>query len=325
MLAKRSTVTAPPNGRPAGSPKRARLGWCLAGALCLGATNEPPAQPEVKTPETPREFVNAGTRKLQEGKWREAEAFLETGLASQVEKIQVAALYNLGHVRFQQGIEELKKSPDKAASRSQGQAAAESAGGAVQEAAAALETENVERLVAAYLRGRGSRRELKAATKAVRAALQAHGSALGRWQRASGDFKSDVELKPDDADARHNAEVVDRNIAKLVDSLRELEQMANALGQKKQELDEKMKQLKGRIPEPNMPPGAPGDDEEEEDQPEGPKPGEKEGPTKDGQEMPISPEQASWLLQGFKLDADRRLPMGQNAESEPRKRDRPTW
>jgi hypothetical protein len=41
--------------------------------------------------------------------------------------------------------------------------------------------------------------------------------------------------------------------------------------------------------------------------------------------MPITPEQAMWLLEGFRLDADRRLPMGQKSTAEPRDRNRPTW
>ena len=61
-----------------------------------------------------------------------------------------------------------------------------------------------------------------------------------------------------------------------------------------------------------MPPGAAGeDDEDDEDQPLGPKPGQEEGPAKDGKEMPLSPEQAGWLLDTYRLDSERRLPMGQ--------------
>src|SRR5207249_2682340 len=114
-------------------------------------------------------------------------------------------------------------------------------------------------------------------------------------------------------------------IARLVDSLRECQRCANTAGGKCRELGEKLKQLKGRIPASQMPPGAVGDDEEDEDFPFGPEPGQKEGPSKDGQEMPLSPEQAGWLLDGFKLDSDRRLPMGQGEPAQPRDRTRPTW
>jgi len=57
------------------------------------------------------------------------------------------------------------------------------------------------------------RKELKAATEAVRKALDVCGTTLARWQRASGDFKSALELKPSERDAQENAEVVDRCIA----------------------------------------------------------------------------------------------------------------
>ena len=103
-------------------------------------------------------------------------------------------------------------------------------------------------------------------------ALKVHGAVLARWERASGDFKSAAELNSADTDARHNAEVVDRCIAKLVDSLREMQQCANGMCDKGQQLGEALKQLKGRIPAPNMPPGAAGDEEEEEEQPLGPSP-----------------------------------------------------
>ncbi len=140
-----------------------------------------------------------------------------------------------------------------------------------------------------------------------------------------GDFKSTLELNSADADAQHNAEVVDRCIAKLVDSLRELQQCANGMCDKNQQLGEALKKLKGRIPAPDMPPGAAGEEEEEEEQPLGPQPGQEEGPSKDGKEMPLSPEQAGWLLEAYRLDSERRLPMGQGPTAEPRDRSRPTW
>ena len=74
-----------------------------------------------------------------------------------------------------------------------------------------------------------------------------------------------------------------------------------------------------------MPPGAAGEDDDDEDQPFGQKPNQKEGAAKDGQQMNMTPEQAGWLLDGFKLDSERRLPMGQNQTGQPKDRTRPTW
>jgi chromosome segregation ATPase len=166
---------------------------------------------------------------------------------------------------------------------------------------------------------------LREATKAVRRALQSYGAALTRWERASGDFKSAVELDPSDNAAKQNADTVDRAIAKLVDSIREMQQAAAAMAQKKEELGEKMKQMKGRIPDQDMPPGAPGDEEEEEEQPMGQKPGDKEAQAKEGDQMNLPPELAGWLLDSFKLDNERRLPMGQQDTAEPKQRSRKPW
>jgi len=281
--------------------------------------------PEPAPPATPREFYNAGTRELQAGKLREAESSLESALASQQERFYPPVLYNLGLARFGQGVEQLKKGPAAKPTLERGQSAAQQADAALRQANEALGGNDVDKMVAAYMRGRGARKELKAATEAVRRALQVHGTVLAKWERSSGDFKSAAELNNADADARHNSEVLDRCIAKLVDSLREMQQCFGGMGDKLKELGEALKALKGRIPAPNMPPGAAGDDEEEEDQPFGPKPGQEEGPSRDGKEMPLSPEQAGWLLDAYKLDSERRLPMGQGPAAEPKDRARPTW
>ncbi|HLH57053.1 MAG TPA: hypothetical protein VKY92_25965 [Verrucomicrobiae bacterium] len=291
----------------------------------IGRAAAVPVETPAPTPSTPREFYNAGTRELREGKLREAEASLETALASQDDRLQPPALYNLGHVRFALGLEELKKGPASKAAVQRGQGAVQGATGAVSEADEALASEDVQKMVAAYLRGRGARRELKAATQAVRNALKTQGAALQKWQRSSGDFKSTVELDSKDSDAQQNADTVDRYIAKLIDSIRELQQMAAALGNKGDDLKQKMNQLKGKIPAPDAPPGPGGDDDDEEDMPQGQKQGDKEGSSKEGQEMTLSPEQAGWLLNGFKLDSEHRLPMGEESTARPKNQSGRTW
>jgi tetratricopeptide (TPR) repeat protein len=294
---------------------------CLIGApLAL-----PAASPEVPAPSTPREFYNVGTRELKVGKLREAEASLETALASQNPGLQPAALYNLGHVRFALGLDELKKGPASKQTSERGHAAAQTASSASTDADSALASDDVQRMVESYLRGRGARHELKAATQAVQNALRIYGNALGKWQRSSGDFKSTVELNGKDQPAQANADAVDRYIARLVDSIREMEQALSAMGKKGDELKEKLKQLKGRIPAPDMPPGAEGDEDDDEDMPKGPPPGGKEGESKQGEEMTLSPEQAAWLLNGYKLDSEHRLPMGQENTVQPKDRSGRTW
>jgi len=279
--------------------------------------------PDAAPPSSPREYFNAGTRQLSAGKLREAEASLETALTSQDERLQPPALYNLGLVRFAQGAEELKKGPAAKPTLARGQKATEQGDEALHQVEGALASDDMLKMVAAYMRGRGARKELKGATEAVQRALKAHGSTLARWERSSGDLKSTLELNSADSDARHNAEVVDRCIAKLVDSIQELQQCSSGSCNKKNELSDALKKLKGRIPNPNMPPGEAGEEEEEE-QEQKPQPGQQEGPSKDGQETTLSPEQAAWLLDSYRLDSERRLPMGETP-SQPKERSRPTW
>lgn len=287
------------------------------------STNAPRLEPE-KPPVTSRDFFNAGTRRLREGKLREAEASLQAALAKQDERVQPASLYNLGHVRFAQGLEELKKSLAAGPTASRARTANQQAELAIQVAADALGGKDVQKMVAAYLNGRGARKELRAAATAVRKALELHGAALRKWERSLGDFQSAAELNPGDTNAQHNVEVVERAIAKLVDSIREMQQAAMGMQQRNEQLGEQLKQLRGQIPAPLMPPGAAGDDEEE-GRPWQPKEGEQEGPSKEGEEMTLSPEEAGWLLEGFRLDGERRLPMGQGEEAQPRDRRGRDW
>jgi tetratricopeptide (TPR) repeat protein len=303
--------------RPSTFGLRIFLFTILTAAACAAPSPEPP-------PTTPREMYNAGTRRLAEGKLREAEALFESALATQTPKFQGPALYNLGQVRFKQGSEELKKAMTGPQPSERGRQAVKGGDQAIQHIDAALAGNDVQRMVSSYLEGKGARRELQAATKAVKSALEMYRATLTKWQRASDDFESAAELDPSDADARANAEFMDGCIAKLIDTITQMERLGKAAGDKKRELDDKMKQLGGRIPEPQMPPGAPGDDDEEEDQPFDQQAGHQEAPARQGIEIQLSPEQAGWLLDGFKLGGDRRLPMGGDT-GQPKNRKGKTW
>jgi hypothetical protein len=288
-------------------------------------TNTATLVPEMPAPVSPREHFNAGTKQLRNGKLKEAEASLESVLASQKPALQPVALYNLGHVRFKQGIEQLMKGPPAKPTSARARNAGAEVKEALKDVDQALASDDVPKMVAAYMRGRGARKEAREAIKVVERALEAHGGTLTKWHRSEGDFRSTVELKRNDEDAQHNADVLDRCIAKLVDSIRELQQAAMAAGDKGQELKDKLGKLKGKIPAPNMPPGGGGEDEEDEDNPNGPKPGDKEAPSKDGKELAMSPEQAGWLLDALRPGGDRRLPMGQDGKAEPKNPNKPTW
>ena len=76
-------------------------------------------------------------------------------------------------------------------------------------------------------------------------------------------------------------------------------------------------------PQSNMPPGAPGD--EDNDDMRGLEPGQKEGAGKTGEEIKLSPEEAAQLLNGFKLGGERRLPLGEEGKSKPKNPIGRTW
>ena len=300
------------------------ISLCALHSTGATTTNLPPVKP-VRPPETPREFFNAGTRMLQDKKLGEAETYLITCLAQQEAALQPAALYNLGHTRFAQGAELLKKSPDGRKSAARAQSAAWAGAEALREADGAMASSEVERMVQSYLQGRGVRKELNSAIKAIREALEAYGEVLNKWQRASSDFKSAAELNPSDKRAQENAKLVERHIAKLIDEIRMMQQAMMAAAQMQEQLGEKLKELRGKIPDDAMPPGAPGEGEEEEDMPKGLEPGMQEGPSKTGEERPMSPEEAGQILNGFRLDGDRRLPMGEGKEAKPNDPNRKPW
>lgn len=328
----------PASAKAVGAPGLAAWLMFVVGPVCFnsvagtnGSTNLPAAAtPPPPPPKTAREFYNLGTQQLRAGKLAEAEAAFQGALARQDDAIRPVALYNAGHVRFAQGREELKKSPAARGTVGQGVSATEGAEDASRSAESALASEDVQKMVAAYLRGRGARKELRGALSAVQRAMEAHVKTLLKWRRSLGDFQSAVELNPADTNAVHNAEVVERAIAELVDQLRQMQKMAmSGLGAKAR-LDGLMDKLKGKLPKGQIPPGAEGDDGEE------PEPGGMsleeirdlvEGASKDGREMEVSlsPEEASSLLDGFKLGGNRRLPMGEGNKADPKDRKRRNW
>ena len=264
-------------------------------ALALDVTN-------AVAPVTARDFYNAGTKLLAGKKFAEAEKMFQSAVAAQDERVQPAAIYNLGHARFAEGVELFKKGPDAQKVTARGNAALAAGEHAIGAAGAALAENNLDKMIAAYLEGRGARHDLRDAEKAVQAAMEAYGKTLLKWQRAADDFKGAAELNPADTNATRNAEIVERSIAKLVDSLRQMQQMAGMMGKQKQDLGKLLSKLKGQIPAPNAPPGAAGDDDEDEP---GMKPdslaGQKENAGREGEQMqvPLSPDRAGQILDGF--------------------------
>jgi hypothetical protein len=158
--------------------------------------------------------------------------------------------------------------------------------------------------------------------------MEIYGKTLAAWQRAADDFKGAAELNPADTNATHNAKLVEREIAALVDRLRQMQEMLGAMGKQRQDLGKLLSKLKGQIPAPNAPPGAGGEEDEEE---QGVQPdslaGQKENAAREGDQapMPLSPDQAGRILDGMSIDGSRRLPMGDKQGAQPREKTGRNW
>ena len=129
-----------------------------------------------------------------------------------------------------------------------------------------------------------------------------------------------------DKNAVHNVEVVEKSIAKLVDTLQKMQQMAGQMAGQKDQLGKMLSKLKGQIPAPDAPPGGKGDDDEDKDDGSGQgdvKPeslaGKEENSGRAGEEMqaPLSPNQAGQILDGLPVDGGKRLPMFSDKEGKP--------
>jgi Ca-activated chloride channel family protein len=302
-------------------------------AAAFGGTNQTTnvalLTPPSPKPVTARDFYNTGVKQLAAGKLAEAEKMFEGALNQQDAQVQPLALYDLGHARFAIGAEQLKKSAAASPARTRGEHADLVGADAIQSAEAALATKDIQQMVAAYQRGKGVRKELRAAYEAVYAALEVHRGTLEKWRRALGDFRSAAELNPTDTNALHNAEVVERALARLVDSVVQTQMITLKCAGRCSKLNDLMSELKGRIPKDKMPPSA-GNSDEEDDMGE-PKLeeliGKQEAGPKDGREsdLTLSREDAGGLLDSFKLGGNRRLPMGQGEPSQPKDRKRRDW
>ena len=148
-------------------------------------------------------------------------------------------------------MQEYTNAPDGRAVSAASARATRRAGDAIQAADDALANEELQSIVTAYVRGRGARKELKSAIEAVKHALDAYGTVLAKWRRASGDFRSTMELRPSDADAQTNAAVVDHWIAEVVDRQQMMMQGQGDMQSQLGELAKKLQQLSQKQPDSN--------------------------------------------------------------------------
>jgi uncharacterized phage infection (PIP) family protein YhgE len=274
---------------------------------------------------TPRQSYNAGTAKLKQGKLPEAEGLLFSAAASQQTAIQSKAIYNLGQVRFRMGVEALKQGPEPGPLREQASTVTAMSSEAIQIADAALANPNLPALLAAYQHGRGVQKQLKLAAEAVKKALDLFGTALVKWERSSSDFKSVAETDPKDPDAPFNADAVDRHIAALVDQINAMQGMMPKLGDQRQKLKQRLKELKDKLNKGPQPDGEEEDEDEDSDKPKEPQKGQKEGPNKEGKQRMMSREEAMRWLDALRLDAERKLPLGQPQVGKPGTRNGRNW
>lgn len=299
--------------------------------IALAGTLPAATMVERDAPKTPRDYFNDGTARMAKtNQLREAETALQMAVASQDDRVQPAALYNLALVRFQQGAEALKEAANPKAAKDRGDNASNVADAAIKSADVALANNDVEAITRAYMQGKGARKELKAAMEAVKKAMEENGAVLRRWQRSSGDFKSAYELRPTLHDAGTNAAVVDHYIAKLVDKQEMMMQCAQCMGGKKKDLKERMDAMKKKMPDgaQKMEDGEEEDDEEEKGKdkpPQEPKSGDKEKENKEGKRMELTWEEAARLLDSLKLDGNRKLPMGDKETGKPVDRKGREW
>ena len=129
--------------------------------LLIGQSAQASQETNFPAPVSARDFYNAGARLLAATNFVDAEKMFESALAAQDERVQPPALYNLGHTRFGEGAELLKKGPDAQKVSAQGTAALKAGDHALRSAESALAETNLDQMVAAYLEGRGARHEVR--------------------------------------------------------------------------------------------------------------------------------------------------------------------
>jgi len=283
--------------------------------------------PEGLADVSPREAYNQGTQALNKGYLRESENWLLRATGSQRESMQPPALYNLGHVRFQQGKELLKGESARQPMVDRADSATEEGADAIANANRALQSDNVMALLEAYMNGRATRKELRLANEDVQRAIDLYGAVLVRWRRSVGDFRSSNELVAN-VDARENAHTVERHIEELLKHKKQLEQQKQAMSGMRSELKKKLAELKKKIPDGMIQPGeGDADEEDEEDEKNKPKPDsgfqDRGGP--EGDQRGITPEIAQQILEALGLTGDRKLPLGGEEQAKPRDRKGKDW
>jgi tetratricopeptide (TPR) repeat protein len=258
------------------------------------------------------DLYNEGVGALRRGELRDAESTLRDAVQTNHPSVQPLALYNLGHVRFQQGKETLKGEGNRQQLLESAEAASAVAQEAIRSSQEALKGGTLEEIIGAYMEARSARKQLRISRDDTTRAMDLQGSALWRWRRSVGDFHSAQELDPSNKDASFNADVVERHIKELLKSLDKVKEQNESLSEQRQKLGELMKEMRGKIPKSMQRQGDSEEDEEDEEdekQPDGqkeeeenqkpPKAGSKQE-QRIGVERPVSEDMAKLLKEILK-------------------------
>ena len=259
-----------------------------------------------------RELYNEGVSRLGKGELRDAEMALRRAAGADVEAVQPLALYNLGHVRFRQGEETLKGEGNRQQLLDSSVAACTVAEEAIRNGGRALESEELQAIIAAYMDARAARKDLRFSRDETSRTMALIGSTLERWRRSVGDFHSAVELDGSNGDAKINAEVVERKIEELLKFKKQLEQQGEQVAGKREDIKEMMKKMRGKIPKEMQRESDEEEDDEDDEKKDEPKPGEKQQ-QRIGSDREVSPDMARWLKETMKR---RTMSLGTKQEGE---------
>ena len=275
-------------------------------ALCSTA-------PALAVTQGARESYNEGVSRLGKGELRDAEMSLRRAAGAEVESVQPLALYNLGHVRFRQGEETLKGEGSRQQLLDSSTAAVTVAEEAIRNGGRALESDALKEIIAAYMNARAAQKDLRISRDETSRTLGLIGSALERWRRSVGDFHSALELDAANADAKANAQTVERKIEELLKFKKQIEQQSEQVSEEREKIKDIKKKLRGKIPKDmQRESDDEEDDDEDKDEKGDPKIGEKQQ-QRLGSDREVSPDMARWLKETMKR---RTMSLGTKQEGE---------
>ena len=270
------------------------------------------ASPALAASPGARELYNEGVGKLGKGELRDAELALRKAAGADVEAVQPLALYNLGHVRFQQGEETLKGEGNRQHLLDSSAAAMNVAEEAIRNGGRALEGDELKAIIAAYMDARAAQKDLRISRDETSRTLGLIGSALERWRRSVGDFHSALELDASNADAKVNAAVVERKIEELLKFKKQIEQQSEQVSEEREKVKDIKKKLRGKIPKEMQRESDDEEDDDDDEEKKDPQIGEKQQ-QRLGSDREVSPDMARWLKETMKR---RTMSLGTQQEGE---------